>query len=285
MTDQPATLAAALAELQTQLPHIAKDADRQVRQGRQAARTVRRPRRPSPARSCPSWAASVCRSRPCPTPATTASSYLAVRPAARLRRPRTCGLYPLPASGTPQQIGSAITYARRYCLCAVTGVAPDDDDDDGEERRQGETAAHQGDGHRRRDMNGCANGTVEPTPDDRPATRVKAGQNGGGDPWQDQPAGEFDAASVQPEDRPGSADSKQLRDIHTRLTRLGYTERDRGLKTIEEIIAGPLDGPHQAEDGTPRTSKNLSWQEAEKVRKDLDNRIAAAKAAAEAVSP
>jgi hypothetical protein len=41
------------------------------------------------------------------------------------------GEYPLPASGTPQEMGSAITYARRYCLCAVTGVAPDDDDDDG----------------------------------------------------------------------------------------------------------------------------------------------------------
>jgi hypothetical protein len=41
------------------------------------------------------------------------------------------GEYPLPTGGTPQSMGSAITYARRYCLCAVTGVAPDDDDDDG----------------------------------------------------------------------------------------------------------------------------------------------------------
>ena len=40
------------------------------------------------------------------------------------------GVYPLPVKGSPQQIGSAITYARRYCLCAVTGVAPDSDDDD-----------------------------------------------------------------------------------------------------------------------------------------------------------
>lgn len=41
------------------------------------------------------------------------------------------GEYPLPGSGTPQEIGSAITYARRYALCAVTGVAPASDDDDG----------------------------------------------------------------------------------------------------------------------------------------------------------
>lgn len=41
------------------------------------------------------------------------------------------GNYPLPApSASPQALGSAITYARRYALCAVTGVAPGDDDDD-----------------------------------------------------------------------------------------------------------------------------------------------------------
>lgn len=39
------------------------------------------------------------------------------------------GVYPLPSSGNPQAIGSAITYGKRYCLCAVTGVAPDEDDD------------------------------------------------------------------------------------------------------------------------------------------------------------
>lgn len=42
------------------------------------------------------------------------------------------GIYPLPdpASIKPQELGSAITYARRYALCAVTGVAPGGDDDD-----------------------------------------------------------------------------------------------------------------------------------------------------------
>lgn len=41
------------------------------------------------------------------------------------------GTYPLPPASTPaQQLGSAITYARRYALTAVTGVAPGGDDDD-----------------------------------------------------------------------------------------------------------------------------------------------------------
>lgn len=39
-------------------------------------------------------------------------------------------LLPDPRSSTPQQIGSAITYARRYALLALTGVAPSDEDDD-----------------------------------------------------------------------------------------------------------------------------------------------------------
>ena len=38
------------------------------------------------------------------------------------------GRYPLP-TGKPQDVGSAITYARRYALSAITGVAPDTDDD------------------------------------------------------------------------------------------------------------------------------------------------------------
>lgn len=39
------------------------------------------------------------------------------------------GEYPLPAGVTPQAMGSAITYGRRYCLCAITGAVGEDDDD------------------------------------------------------------------------------------------------------------------------------------------------------------
>ena len=37
--------------------------------------------------------------------------------------------YPLPSSGRPQEIGSAITYARRYSLSAIVGNSADEDDD------------------------------------------------------------------------------------------------------------------------------------------------------------
>lgn len=39
------------------------------------------------------------------------------------------GIYPIdPVKKDPQGYGSAITYARRYAFCAITGVAADDDD-------------------------------------------------------------------------------------------------------------------------------------------------------------
>jgi len=41
------------------------------------------------------------------------------------------GNYPLKLSENSQQMGSAISYARRYALLAVTGVAAEEEDDDG----------------------------------------------------------------------------------------------------------------------------------------------------------
>jgi len=39
-------------------------------------------------------------------------------------------IYPVfPVKNDPQGYGSAITYARRYTLAAMVGIAPDDDDD------------------------------------------------------------------------------------------------------------------------------------------------------------
>lgn len=37
--------------------------------------------------------------------------------------------YPLPSQAAAQEMGSAITYARRYSLCAILGIAAEDDDD------------------------------------------------------------------------------------------------------------------------------------------------------------
>lgn len=43
----------------------------------------------------------------------------------------TVSEYPFLVTGDPQQVGSAITYARRYSLTAILGIFPDRDDDGG----------------------------------------------------------------------------------------------------------------------------------------------------------
>jgi hypothetical protein len=52
---------------------------------------------------------------------------------------REDGQYPL-STGTPQQLGSAVTYARRYALCAITGAVPEGEDDDGAAAEQAHPA-------------------------------------------------------------------------------------------------------------------------------------------------
>lgn len=57
--------------------------------------------------------------------------------------------YPLPAAGRPQEMGSALTYARRYSLSALIGVAADEDDDvnAAEAGKQKITVAQNGNGN------------------------------------------------------------------------------------------------------------------------------------------
>ena len=54
------------------------------------------------------------------------------------------GRFPIEASRKSQELGAAITYAKRFSLAAMVGVVSEDEDDDGEsitERGDGETAA------------------------------------------------------------------------------------------------------------------------------------------------
>ncbi len=51
--------------------------------------------------------------------------------------------YPLPLGAKPQELGSALTYGRRYELSALLGVAADEDDD-GEATRKGNGAVETG---------------------------------------------------------------------------------------------------------------------------------------------
>jgi hypothetical protein len=131
-TQHPASLAAALADLQTRLPRIAKDKTAKVYS-----------QRTGKTHSYDYADLATVSEKILPMLGVLGLSFMAFPDLTDdgkfcLRYllqhspsgDRESGRYPLPATGTPQELGSAITYARRYCLCAVTGVAPDNEDDD-----------------------------------------------------------------------------------------------------------------------------------------------------------
>ncbi len=154
------------------------------------------------------------------------------------------GEYPLHGNG-PQQLGGAITYARRYCLCAVTGVAADEDDDG--KAAQGDQAA------------GDAWETARPAKPESPPREAR------------RPARPAAANGRAPDTlhdgQPGSATEGQVAGIQITYQKLGFTrgEREHLLEATEKIIGRPLTGPNE-----DRTHKNLSRAEAVKVRKVLD---------------
>ncbi len=123
-TETSATLAAALAELQTQLPAISKDLTANVGSYRYSyadLAMISREVLPILGKLGLSFTS-------CPT--LRDGRFVLAYQLLHSSGAGISGLYPLPEKGSPQEIGGAITYARRYCLCAVTGVAPEDDDND-----------------------------------------------------------------------------------------------------------------------------------------------------------
>jgi hypothetical protein len=115
------------------------------------------------------------------------------------------GDYPLcdPASA-PQVIGSAVTYARRYSLLAVTGVAPGGDDDDG---------AHATTEHR-----------AQTRPAQRPAQRPAPAQR------QPSEAAEKPAAAAESNGHPAGQDTPEAarNALMAAAKSLGYTLPELG---------------------------------------------------------
>jgi len=124
------TLAAALADLQRNLPHIGKDAEADIptKTGGRYKYNYADLATITDA-LMPLLGARGLAFTACPTLNSGGQFVLAYR-LGHVDGGDICGFYPL-GTGTPQQLGSAITYARRYCLCAITGVAPGGEDDDG----------------------------------------------------------------------------------------------------------------------------------------------------------
>ena len=187
------------------------------------------------------------------------------------------GEYPLPSSGSPQDIGKAITYARRYSLIAVTGLAPGGDDDDAasaeaahhEARKQPRNvpdaqlaASGQMTRAQKADHERLAADTVR---DPKRAERSHPRAPDPDDPWaQDAPVDHERAAAMRrslegrdltdPEDKPGTSTLEQQRAIAIETQAKGIVDRADKL-----AFCGSVTGRDIA------SSKELSFSEAAAV--------------------
>jgi hypothetical protein len=165
---------------------------------------------------------------------------------------QTSGLYPLPDPDQlgPQDLGKAITYARRYALCAVTGLAPGGDDDDG----QGAEAEHLA---RLRQP-------VSSQDKQRAKTQhLKAGTSRmaraqADDPWAGDPPPD--------EQQPGTSNPGQWQQLVILYGQLGITERDTRLAEMTDRVGRSIG-----------SAKDLSYAEAEAAIRSLRDLAAAEK--------
>lgn len=152
------------------------------------------------------------------------------------------GEYPLPTGGTPQALGSAITYGRRYCLCAVTGVAPEDDDD--ASAAQAEAAGQKGTAQR----------STRPVAKSAARTGVPEGKTA---QRATAPAG----PPPLPSDDADRITGPQLAKLHILMAREGYdaASREEGLAYLSAKVGRDI-----------ATSKELTKREAMRVIDELE---------------
>ncbi|HEY9373382.1 ERF family protein [Streptomyces sp.] len=118
------------------------------------------------------------------------------------------GEYPLKLSENPMQMGSAITYARRYVLLAITGIAAEDEDDDGQ------AAANRG--------------TAQRSQQQRRRGSSSAPQEGAGVQRSAPPL-------------PGEAvTDPQIKKVVAMFGTIGWNDRDDRLRATSAIVGRPL---------------------------------------------
>jgi len=242
------SLTAAVSELQRDLPHVGKTADAQYGKYADLA-TVTKAIMPKLAEVGLAFIAK---------PTMSAEGFALVYRLMHVSGQSEDGVYPLPASGTPQQIGSAITYARRYCLCAVTGVAPVEDDDDGQAADRLITEAR---AMRRKDPEVDQHGAATVAEQTRMMTGPEPGTQRGplpaaDDPWLDGPAGL--APQDDPEDRHGTATADQIRSIQAGFTAKGIKDRDIKIDYLRKLFGPDI-----------HSSKDLTYNQAAQALQEM----------------
>lgn len=146
------------------------------------------------------------------------------------------GEYPLSSTGTPQAMGAAITYARRYCLCAITGIAPEDDDD-------GAAAQAEAMGQR-----GTAARSSQPRPKPQQANGQQAARRAPASNPPPLPAEAGDAVT-----------QSQLKKMHALFGQAEWNDRDDRLRAASALAGRELS-----------SSTDLTRDEASRVIDALD---------------
>ncbi len=126
------------------------------------------------------------------------------------------GSWPLPdpTKSTPQQLGSAVTYAKRYTLSAVTGIAPDEDDDGNAASAKGAPKAER-----------------QPAPQiiDGAVTAIAAAKT----------AADLDAIAARAEERGIHGVAKYKAAMEARRLELGQSTTDKWAPSAAPVIADP----------------------------------------------
>jgi hypothetical protein len=232
MTDAAASLAAALAQLQARLPRVGKAETAQVRSDKGSYSYSYASLHDVSSALFPVMAELVLSFTAAPTLMSIGGEtkfvlhyQLMFAPLPDEEPERIDGMYPL-GTGNPQQLGSAITYARRYCLLAVTGLAPDDgSDDDAQAAEQSYRAMRNAPPETRADGSATEAEIMRMQAGPEPGLERRKGRDPD-DAWHDQPAGQFDGP---PEEAPGSVHGGQMRAIHMLFKRRGI-EGDEAVR-------------------------------------------------------
>jgi hypothetical protein len=240
------TLAEALAALQARLPRVAKTADAQY--GKYADLTV------VSEALMPVMSELGLSFTGCPTVRDDGKFVLAYA----LHHTSGEGLegfYPLPTSGTPQQVGSAITYARRYTLCAVTGLAPGGDDDDA----QAAEAEHVA--RLRRPVSAQDKERAKTSRLKAGTSRMARAQED--DPWaQDAPVDHDRAAALREglpaEEQPGTSQEGQWKTLAILYSKIGLLTKEARYAEMTDRCGREI-----------TSAKDLSYAEAEQAIRAL----------------
>jgi ERF superfamily len=196
----------------------------------------------------------------------------------------------------PQDLGKAISYARRYALCAITGLAPGGDDDDAQGAqesarkappRNSQTNAQLRDAGRMDRTQEREHKQLEADTKRQPRRAERArprGPDPDSDPWAaDAPVDGERAQQLresipdhEPEDKPGSILPGQHRAIERLLGMLGIPADARGDRHQAVALTLGLDPLSVA------SMNDLSCNQAGEVIRELDRQASAEREASRA---